>query len=78
MSDKARYFDLVKRYPDRFTNVQGGIEILLDPAAITQVEQIVAARLVQQGLPPEWAEVGVAFQDQYMLILRDTHYPHGR
>ncbi len=78
MSDKARYFEFVQRYPHRFTNVPGGIEILLDPDLIAQAEAAVAARLVARGLPAEWAEVGVAFQDQYLLMLRDAvRFPDG-
>jgi ADP-ribose pyrophosphatase len=72
MSDKARYFEFVQSYPERFANVPGGIEILLDPEEIVQAEAAVAQRLIARGLPAEWADVGVAFQDQYLLLLRDA------
>lgn len=79
MTDKGRYFEYVRKYPQRFVNVPGGIEILLDPVEIARAEAAVAARLVAQGLPAEWAEVGVAFQDQYLLMVRDAvRFPDGR
>ena len=78
MSDKKRYFELVAQYPQRFVNVPGGIDILLDPVLIAQAEAQVAQQLIARGLPPEWAEVGVAFQDAYLLMLRDAvRFPNG-
>lgn len=78
MSDKALYFDFVQRYPQRFVNVPGGIEILLEPDQIAQAEAAVAQRLVARGMPAEWADVGVAFHDQYTLLLRDAvRFPDG-
>jgi len=46
--------------------------IILDEVEIHQVEGEVAQRLTVQGFPAEWARVGVAYQDQYVLLLRDA------
>lgn len=59
--------------PELFTNPPGaGFEILLDEAGIRDAETQAAARLQQAGAPPGWSEVGMAFRDQYILILRDA------
>jgi ADP-ribose pyrophosphatase len=78
MADLQRYFDFVRRYPQRFTNDPDGIEILLDPEQIAEAEHAVEEKLQRAGLPLEWAKVGVAFQDQYLLIVRDAvRFPDG-
>lgn len=78
MADFQRYLGFARRYPQRFTNVPGGIEILFAPDQIAEAEGIIAEKLERAGLPREWAQVGVAFQDQYLLILRDAvRFPNG-
>jgi ADP-ribose pyrophosphatase len=79
MSDRAGYMRLVQSRPELFCNPAGaGFEILLDDAQICHAEKQVAENLRAVGAPAEWAEVGVAFQDQYTLILRDAvRFPDG-
>lgn len=78
MSDLAGYFALVKARPELFYNPPGGIEILLQESEIHQAEEHVAEKLRKAGAPPEWAQVGVAFKDQYFEILRDAvRFPDG-
>ena len=73
MSGKNEYLALVRARPELFRNPPGaGFEILLDESGISQAEERVAMRLREAGEPTEWAEVGVAFHDQYSLILRDA------
>ena len=73
MSDRDDYFALVKKYPDLFRNPpDAGFEILLDEIDIIQAEERTAEQLRGFGAPAEWAKVGVAFRDQYGLILRDA------
>jgi ADP-ribose pyrophosphatase len=73
MSDRAAYFALVRAHPELFRNPPGaGIEILLDESEIQHAEGSVAENLKKAGAPVEWAEVGVAFRDQYLFILRDA------
>lgn len=73
MNDRDDYFALVKARPELFINPPGaGFEILLDEAEIRQAEERTAERLRDTGAPTEWARVGVAFRDQYSLMLRDA------
>ncbi len=75
MSDRERYFELVRQHPELFTNpLAAGIRIELEPEKIKQIEREMAQRLTALGMPPEWANIGVAFEDQYVLMLRDAVY----
>jgi len=79
MNNRDDYFELVKHYPKFFHNPPGaGFEILLDEESISQAENSAARKLQNAGAPAEWARVGVAFRDQYLLILRDAvRYTNG-
>lgn len=79
MSIRDRYFALVAERPELFVNPPGpSIKILLDEDEIREAEATVAERLAGRGLPAEWARVGIAYQDQYLLILRDAvRFPNG-
>lgn len=79
MSDLAAYMSLVRSHPELFSNPpNAGYEILLQETEIRQAEERVAELLRRGGAPPEWAQVGVAFRDQYVLFLRDAvRYPDG-
>jgi ADP-ribose pyrophosphatase len=73
MDDRADYRTLTEKYPDLFRNPPGAaFEILLDEADIQRAEQHMAKRLGEAGAPLEWSRVGVAFRDQYVLLLRDA------
>jgi ADP-ribose pyrophosphatase len=73
MGDRADYRALIEKYPDLFRNPPGAaFEILLDEADIQRAEQRMAELLGKFGAPPEWSRVGIAFRDQYVLILRDA------
>jgi ADP-ribose pyrophosphatase len=73
MADRADYFALVQSRPELFANPPGaGFEILLAEKEIQDAEAEAAGRLKQAGAPPEWSNVGIAFRDQYVLILRDA------
>jgi len=61
-----------------FVNPPGGFTILLDKEEIRAVEEQVAQWLTAREMPADWAQVGIAFQDQYGLILRDAvQFPNG-
>lgn len=79
MSTLADYLAFAKAHPALFVNPpEGGVTILLDEDEIREVESQAAGRLEAQGLPAEWARVGIAFQDQYVLMLRDAvRFPGG-
>jgi len=71
--DRAGYFDLVRTRPELFRNPEGAaFVILLEEAEIREAEAHVAGQLAAFGAPTDWAEVGVAFRDQYVLLLRDA------
>src|SRR2546421_8970417 len=79
MSTLADYLAFAKAHPVLFVNPpQGGITILLDEDEIQEAERQEARRLEKQGLSAEWAKVGIAYRDQYVLLLRDAvRYPDG-
>ncbi len=79
MGNRDDYFALVEANPGLFHNPpDAGFEILLDEAGISQAEKSAAQQLRGAGAPAEWARVGVAFRDQYSLILRDAvRYTNG-
>jgi ADP-ribose pyrophosphatase len=73
MVDRADYIALVKSRPELFTNPSGAaFKIILDEAGILQAELDKATELEAMGLPRGWSTVGVAFRDQYVLLLRDA------
>ncbi len=79
MSTLEDYFAFAKAHPALFVNPPGaGFTILLDKADIRAAESQMAQRLKAAGLPSEWAQVGIAYQDQYGMILRDAvRFPDG-
>ena len=77
MKDRQEYLKLIERYPDAFKNppeANLGIHITTDPAVMDTVEEEMGKRLAAKGLPEQWADVGVVYQDQYSMILRDAVY----
>jgi ADP-ribose pyrophosphatase len=79
MSSLADYLSFAKAHSTLFVNPpQGGITILLDEDEIREAEKQEAQRLKAQRLPAEWAQVGFAYRDQYVLLLRDAvSFPDG-
>jgi ADP-ribose pyrophosphatase len=73
MNKLIRYLSLVEAHPDMFKNPgDEAFSILLEPSQIQEVQSVVARRLKQKELPLEWAEVGLVYEDEYILILRDA------
>jgi ADP-ribose pyrophosphatase len=83
MKNSEQYFELVQERPGLFANPRGSVfTILLDQAEISQVETYMQQRLIDHGIPQawarEWSQVGIAFRDQYLLLLRDAvRFPDG-
>lgn len=73
------YLLIAERRPELFVNPPGQVfEILLGEEQIRETEREVGLRLEKDGLPYDWSRVGVAFQDQYLSILRDAvRFPDG-
>ncbi|MBX5459252.1 MAG: NUDIX hydrolase [Thermogemmatispora sp.] len=83
MENPEQYFELVQERPDLFANPSGAIiTILLGQEEIAQAETSMQEALSAQGVTQEkareWAQVGVAYHDQYLLVLRDAvRFPDG-
>ncbi len=79
MSTLAEYLAFARAHPERFVNPpEGGFMILLGRDEIREVEAQMAQKLQAKRLPSEWAQVGIVYQDQYGMILRDAvRFPGG-
>jgi len=79
MGTLADYLSFARAHPALFVNPsQRGIIVLLEEDEIREAESQESQRLEAQGMPVEWAMVGIAYQDQYVLLLRDAvRYPDG-
>jgi ADP-ribose pyrophosphatase len=79
MSNHEQYLAFAKAHPKLFENVPGAtIIILLDEDEINEVERKAAGELSANGLPTDWARVGIVYQDQYVFLLRDAvRFPDG-
>ncbi len=68
-----RYRELVQKVPERFSNPQdAGFEILLEEVEIREAMKEQRSRLETKGLPTSWSDIGVVFEDEYLLVLRDA------
>jgi ADP-ribose pyrophosphatase len=79
VSALSDYYAIVGARPELFRNPpNAGFTILLDEAEIREAQEQAAQRLKPYGGSPDWATVGVAYRDQYLLILRDAvRFPDG-
>lgn len=79
MSTLADYLSFARRRPELFVNPSdSGFTILLNEREIREAESQVARQLEASGRPPEWACVGIVYQDQYVMALRDAvRFPDG-
>jgi ADP-ribose diphosphatase len=68
----THYLALQMERPHDFSGPGDGVRIVLDPAEIERIEVAVGDRYEARGLPRAWAEVGVAYQDPYLRLLRDA------
>ncbi|MBM0227244.1 NUDIX hydrolase [Micromonospora sp. ATA51] len=77
--DRRRYQELRARLPELFRNPpDAAVEILDDPAEVTAAERAKAEALRARGLPVEWSRTGVAYQDEWLTLLRDpVRFPGG-
>jgi ADP-ribose pyrophosphatase len=73
MASRSEYHELAAANPELFANPPGaGFEILLEEEEIQQAEAFMRQKLAASGGSPEWARVGIAFRDQYVMIVRDA------
>jgi ADP-ribose pyrophosphatase len=75
----ASYRALREARASAFEGPIDGLRIATDPDEIADIEEEVAALYRSQGWQPAWAEVGVAYQDPFLRLLRDAVvFPDGR
>ncbi len=73
MSMLEEYLAFARQYPALFENPpEAGLTIILDVDEIRRVEDEVSQRLAAQGFPAAWAQVGIVYQDQYVMLVRDA------
>lgn len=74
-----RYFELMKAEPTLFeTHVDDGIRLVLNASSIFDAQARMSNELEQKGAPKEYATIGVVFEDQYIILLRDAvEFPNG-
>lgn len=73
MHARQSYLALQRERPELFHNPEGAdFTILLEEGDIREAEAHMERQLAERGEPPEWAAVGLAFRDQYLMILRDA------
>lgn len=66
------YDEFRDRYPQLFLNpADCPIRVAETEAERQRIERQVCQRMVEQGLPRDWAVTGVVHQDAYVVMLRD-------
>jgi ADP-ribose pyrophosphatase len=77
------YFSYLKQLSQPNGNYrEGEIEIVIDPANISKIQEIQENRLIQKGFSPdkaaEFSRIGIVSEDQYWIWLRDAvYFPKG-
>jgi ADP-ribose pyrophosphatase len=76
----ARYAEIQRQRPYLFENPAGAAyRILLDPADQAAVADEAAAALRAAGKPEEYGDIGVVYEDPYIILVRDAvRYRNGR
>lgn len=73
MHGPDRYRELQSEQPGWFANgADSRYQILTADADVAAAQEVQTTRLAARGEPAEWARVGVLFEDQYALALRDA------
>jgi ADP-ribose pyrophosphatase len=73
------YRDLQIDHPELFNNNNTLYEIITDKKIIKDWQEQKRKELVETGKPLEWAEIGIVFDDPYILMVRDlVKFPGGR
>lgn len=66
------YLALAEQHPAWFEGPSDGMIIALSPERIAAIEEILGARYAARGLPAEWAQVGIRYEDPYLVLLVDA------
>ena len=72
------YDNLIKVKPAVFFNTNVPLKLVLDSAEIKTWEQGQKEELKSNNLPADWADIGVVYEDRFLVILRDlVEFPSG-
>jgi ADP-ribose pyrophosphatase len=74
-----KYTDLQANHPELFDNTNALYKIITDTEVIKAWQDHRLRELAKVGNPKQWAEIGVVFDDPYILVLRDlVKFPDGK
>jgi ADP-ribose pyrophosphatase len=69
---------ITRNHPKLLSNEDAPIKILSDETAIKQWQEKRSLHLEQKSQPIEWADIGVVFNDPFVVVLRDlVEFPGG-
>lgn len=72
------YFSLSKYFPKLFENSNAVIHIVTDEHEVESWKKDRKKILAEKSQPEQWLEIGVVFEDPYIVILRDlVEFPGG-
>lgn len=76
---RIRYLHLLQSKPPLGVNPDGRIfRLLTDENEIEAVEKAQRKKLALKLMPEDWATIGIVYEDQYIMILRDAvEFPGG-
>ena len=73
------YFDLIENRPELFRNQDAMIKVITDRKVIKKWVIERKSKLKLQLMPEKWADIGIVYEDPYILILRDlVEFPGGK
>ena len=72
------YQNLLQKNPEIFSNEDALLKIITDADAIEKWQAERKIQLREKGLPEKWGEIGVVYEDPYVVLLRDlVLFPSG-
>jgi len=73
-----KYIEIQKNHPEIFNNKNALFEIITDSTQIEKWQEIRKKVLQDTGQPENWSEIGIVYEDPYIVILRDlVRFPNG-
>ena len=75
---KRTFNDLKRTHPNLFTNSSASFRIITDSDEINKWQNQRKLDLEKKDQSPEWADIGIVFDDPYVIVLRDlVEFPNG-
>lgn len=73
-----KYENIIKEHSDLFEDTNSPIKIITDNNRIRDWQENRRAKLLAEGKPLEWADIGVILNDPYIIVIRDlVEFPGG-